>query len=91
MQGMVAGVNSIVFQFDAEFRRFSLEKSKVNNFESFHRSLESFHKLQDIPFSIFYTDPNLGDLLPINNDENYAKAISVSRPLLRLILQRKGA
>ena len=39
---------------------------------------------------IFYTDPTHGDLLPINNDENLAKAISLAKPLLRLFLQRKG-
>ena len=31
-----------------------------------------------------------GDLLPINNDGNYHKAISTASPLLRLFLQRKG-
>ena len=31
-----------------------------------------------------------GDLLPINNDDNYHKAISTASPLLRLFLQRKG-
>lgn len=46
--------------------------------------------LKDIPFVIFYTDPLHGDLLPINNDENLAKAISSAKPFLRLILQRKG-
>jgi len=77
-------------KFDAEFRRFCLDRTKMTTFEAFHTLLESFHRLQGIPFLIFYTDPIHGDLLPINNDENYAKAVSSSKPLLRLHLQRKG-
>lgn len=35
-------------------------------------------------------DPNDNDLLPINNDDNYGRAISTARPVLRVIVQRKG-
>lgn len=77
-------------QFDAEFRRFSIAKSGIVAFSAFYQRLEEFHKLNDIEFLIFYTDPSHGDLLPINNDENLAKAISSAKPFLRLILQRKG-
>ncbi|XP_029012603.1 partitioning defective 6 homolog beta isoform X2 [Betta splendens] len=37
---------------------------------------------------VCYADVH-GDLLPINNDDNYHKAISTASPLLRLFLQRK--
>ncbi|RWS03646.1 partitioning defective 6 beta-like protein [Dinothrombium tinctorium] len=77
-------------KFDAEFRRFSVERSKLQKFDDFYKLIEHFHKLFDIEFNIFYTDPNHGDLLPINNDDNFAKAISSAKPALRLIIQRKG-
>lgn len=41
-------------------------------------------------FLISYVDPRDNDLLPINNDDNFGRAISTARPLLRIILQRKG-
>lgn len=31
-----------------------------------------------------------GDLLPINNDENFHKAVSSANPLLRIIITKKG-
>jgi len=52
--------------------------------------VETFHKLSTLPFSVYYVDPIQGDLLPINNDDNLAKAITCSKSLLRLVIQRKG-
>lgn len=46
--------------------------------------------MEDIPFLISYTDPKDGDLLPINNDDNLLLALQNARPLLRVLLQRKG-
>jgi len=40
-------------------------------------------------FIVAYTD-NEGDLLPINNDENLTVAVTNARPVLRLLLERKG-
>ena len=77
-------------KLDAEFRRFSLDPNVVTTFEAFYTLLEKFHVLKDIAFLIFYEDPSHGDLLPINNDENFAKAVSMAKPFLRIILQRKG-
>jgi len=37
-----------------------------------------------------YTDPKDGDLLPINNDDNLGRAVLTAKPLLRIIIQRKG-
>lgn len=39
---------------------------------------------------ISYIDPSDNDLLPINNDDNFSRALTTARPLLRLIIQRKG-
>ena len=67
-----------------------MHRSSVAGFEAFHERLQALHKLHGVAFVVFYTDPTHGDLLPINNDENLAKAISSGKPFLRLILQRKG-
>ncbi|KRZ01766.1 Partitioning defective protein 6 [Trichinella zimbabwensis] len=76
-------------KFDAEFRRFSVDTVSAGSFEQFHKLVEQLHKLEEIPFTLCYNDPH-GDLLPINNDENYRKALETARPLLRLLIQRKG-
>lgn len=77
------------FQFESEFRRFSVNKGEVKTYEDFKTFLENLHKLNEVPFLISYTDPKDGDLLPINNDDNFIKALTV-KPLLRIIIQRKG-
>jgi partitioning defective protein 6 len=80
-------------KLDAEFRRFPVDPVSVTTFDQFYNLLAEFHLLKDIAFLIFYEDPSHGDLLPINNDENFAKAVSTvkaSGRLLRIILQRKG-
>lgn len=51
--------------------------------------IEKVHGLKNIAYTITYIDPE-GDLLPINNDDNLAKALSTARPLLRLVILRKG-
>ena len=77
-----------MFQFDAEFRRFSVTRDcKYDDFELIVREL---HFLEQMPFIITYTDPMHNDLLPINNDDNFGKALSTARPLLKLLIQRKG-
>ncbi|KAI0234719.1 Partitioning defective-like protein 6 beta [Lamellibrachia satsuma] len=77
-------------KFDAEFRRFSLDREKLTKFEDFNHLVEVVHGLPNIPFVIAYTDPKDGDLLPINNDDNFARALTIARPLLRLLVQKKG-
>ncbi|TPP56385.1 Cell polarity protein PAR6 [Fasciola gigantica] len=52
--------------------------------------LERVHHLQGIEFVVQYVEPKNADLLPINNDKNYAVALAVSKPILRILLQRKG-
>lgn len=76
-------------QFGAEFRRFSLDRSKPGRFDEFYGLLQHVHRIPNVDLLVGYADIH-GDLLPINNDDNYHKAISTASPLLRLFLQRKG-
>jgi partitioning defective protein 6 len=83
----------INLQFEAEFRRWSIKRNNENqtqSFDDFHSTIENLHKLQGTQFLISYIDPRDNDLLPINNDDNYNRALTHARPLLRLIIQRKG-
>ncbi|EDO35316.1 predicted protein, partial [Nematostella vectensis] len=76
-------------QFDAEFRRFPLDREKFKSYERFYDYVRSMHKLENIEITVWYTDMH-GDLLPINNDDNLQRALNTAKPLLRLFLQRKG-
>ncbi|XP_066529467.1 partitioning defective 6 homolog beta [Hoplias malabaricus] len=75
-------------KFGAEFRRFSLDRSKPGRFDEFYGLLQHVHRIPNVDLLVGYADVH-GDLLPINNDDNYHKAISTAAPLLRLFLQRK--
>ncbi|XP_077368845.1 partitioning defective 6 homolog beta isoform X2 [Festucalex cinctus] len=77
-------------KFGAEFRRFSLDRSKPGRFDEFYGLLQHVHRIPNVDLLVGYADVH-GDLLPINNDDNYHKAISTASPLLRLFLQRKEA
>ncbi|XP_037937809.1 partitioning defective 6 homolog gamma [Teleopsis dalmanni] len=77
-------------KFDAEFRRFSFKRhEELQTFEDFSALIEQQHRLTNIPFIILYSDPIDNDLLPINNDDNYLRALKTAKPLLRIIVQRK--
>lgn len=80
----------LLFQFAAEFRRFSISKTEASKYETFKEVVEQVHRVADIPFTISYIDPRDNDLLPINNDDNLARALLAAKPLLRLVVQRKG-
>lgn len=75
-------------KFGAEFRRFSLDRSKPGKFDEFYGLLQHVHRIPNVEVLVGYADIH-GDLLPINNDDNYHKAISTAIPLLRIFLQRK--
>ncbi|XP_078275126.1 partitioning defective 6 homolog beta-like [Rhinoraja longicauda] len=75
-------------KFGAEFRRFSLDRSKPGKFEEFYGLLQHVHRIPNVDVLVGYADIH-GDLLPINNDDNYLKAIKTAMPLLRVFLQRK--
>ncbi|KAL2084450.1 hypothetical protein ACEWY4_019968 [Coilia grayii] len=74
-------------KYGAEFRRFSLDRSKPGKFEQFHKLLLQLHRLANTPVVIAYADIQ-GDFLPINNDENFSKAVCTAHTLLRIFVQR---
>lgn len=79
-----------IFQFDAEFRRFSIDRRQTPVFETLYSTLEKLHHLPGTQFVVQYTDPRDNELLPINNDDNFTHALNVCRSILRILLQRKG-
>lgn len=78
-------------KFDAEFRRWSIKRSETHNFDGFSGLVKRLHRLDNTQFLISYIDPRDNDLLPINNDDNFGRAINIARPLLRVIIQRKDS
>ncbi|XP_053902145.1 partitioning defective 6 homolog beta [Malaclemys terrapin pileata] len=82
------GTMEVKSKFGAEFRRFSLERTKPGKFEEFYGLLQHVHKIPNVEVLVGYIDIH-GDLLPINNDDNYHKAVSTANPLLRIFIQRK--
>ncbi|XP_076813776.1 partitioning defective 6 homolog gamma-like [Clavelina lepadiformis] len=73
----------------AEFRRFPVDVTR-DSFEDFSHKLESIHHLTNFEFVITYTDPVHGDLLPINNEENFTKAKqSCMNSIMRVYVHRK--
>lgn len=79
-----------VLQFDADIIRFSMNRNEPMRYEEFGKLLAERHALgEEFSFSIWHADTD-GDLLPINNDNNLARALQAAKFLLRIFLQRKG-
>lgn len=76
-------------KFDAEFRRWGFKRTEPTTFENFSALIQQLHRLQNIQYLILYIDPRDNDLLPINNDDNFGRALKTAKPLLRIIVQRK--
>ncbi|XP_077209096.1 partitioning defective 6 homolog gamma isoform X2 [Paroedura picta] len=83
MQGKVLAI-----KFGAEFRRFSLDRYKPGKFEDFYKLILHIHHISNMEVMIGYADIH-GDLLPINNDDNFFKAVSSANPLLRIFIQKQ--
>ncbi|XP_062997397.1 partitioning defective 6 homolog alpha isoform X1 [Elgaria multicarinata webbii] len=75
-------------KFDAEFRRFAMKRSSAGGFQEFYQLIQRVHQIPCLDVLLGYTDVH-GDLLPINNDDNYHKALSSANPLLRIIIQKR--
>lgn len=76
-------------QFEAEYRRFALKRNGPGGFLEFYRLLQTIHHIPGVDVLLGYADVH-GDLLPINNDDNFHKAVSSANPLLRIIITKKG-
>lgn len=64
---------------------------EAKTFEDFYKMVErNVYNVKDIELLLSYVDPHDNDLLPINNDDNFVRALTTAKPLLRLIIQRKG-
>jgi len=80
----------LFLQFDADIIRFSMNRNEPMSYEDFGKLLAQRHDLgADFNFSIWYTDTD-GDPLPINNDNNLARALANAKCLLRIFIHRKG-
>ncbi|XP_010872097.2 par-6 family cell polarity regulator gamma b [Esox lucius] len=75
-------------KYGAEFRRFSVDRFKPGKFEEFYKLIMHVHRIANMEVMIGYADVH-GDLLPINNDDNFCKAVSTAHPLLRVFIQRQ--
>ncbi|CAI5438025.1 unnamed protein product [Caenorhabditis angaria] len=83
-------VLQIKSKFDSEWRRFSIPLNNGQvSYESFRSLVEKLHHLQSVQFTLCYNAIS-GDLLPITNDDNLRKAFESARPILRLLIQRRG-
>ncbi|KAL2079898.1 hypothetical protein ACEWY4_023691 [Coilia grayii] len=75
-------------KYGAEFRRFSVDRVKPGKFEEFYRLIMHIHRIANMEVMIGYADVH-GDLLPINNDDNFCKAVTSAHPLLRIFIQKQ--
>ncbi|CAK9825334.1 Partitioning defective 6 homolog gamma [Anthophora retusa] len=86
-----SSIVAVKSKFDADIIRFSINRNEAISYEDFRKLLTERHDIgPDLSFLIWYTDPTDGDLLPINNDNNLARALLAAKPLLRIFIQRKG-
>ncbi|KAK5902811.1 hypothetical protein CesoFtcFv8_008031 [Champsocephalus esox] len=76
-------------KFEAEYRRFALKRNGPGGFTAFYRLLQTIHRIPGVDVLLGYADVQ-GDLLPINNDDNFYKAVSLANPLLRIIITKRG-
>uniref|UniRef100_A0A3P8XQ79 Uncharacterized protein n=1 Tax=Esox lucius TaxID=8010 RepID=A0A3P8XQ79_ESOLU len=75
-------------KYGAEFRRFSLDRFNPGEFQDFYKLILCLHHLTSIDIMIGYADIQ-GALLPINNNDNFRKAVSTASTLLRIFIQRQ--
>ncbi|CAL8358445.1 unnamed protein product [Lota lota] len=85
---LAQNVVEVKSKFDAEYRRFALKRSGSGGFQEFYRLLQTVHHIPGTDLMLGYADIH-GDLLPINNDDNFHKAVSSANPLLRIIITRR--
>lgn len=60
-----------------EYRRYAVPKKDIIKFDDFFKKIQIMHRLPDTSFTIHYSDQD-GDYLPLNNDDNLARAIDTA-------------
>ncbi|XP_053596127.1 partitioning defective protein 6 [Microplitis demolitor] len=89
-----SNIVAVKSKFDADIIRFSINKNNPIGYDEFRKILAEKHELnkdeKDKNFNIRYTDPTDNDLLPINNDNNLARALLAAKSLLKIIITRNG-
>ncbi|XP_001601910.1 partitioning defective protein 6 [Nasonia vitripennis] len=86
-----SSIVAVKSKFDADIIRFSISRNESTSYDGFRKLLAERHDIgPELKFDIWYTDPTDGDLLPINNDNNLARALVAAKPLLRILIQRQG-
>ncbi|XP_034561174.1 par-6 family cell polarity regulator gamma b [Notolabrus celidotus] len=88
LRNMDCNAVEVKSKYGAEFRRFSVDRVKPGKFEEFYKLILHIHRIANMEVMIGYADIH-GDLLPINNDDNFCKAVSTAHPLLRIFIQRQ--
>lgn len=66
-----------------------MDRQRPGKFEDFYKLVVHTHHIANTEVTIGYADVH-GDLLPINNDDNFCKAVSSANPLLRVFIQKRG-
>ena len=62
----------------------------MTQFDNFYTLIEQSHKLPSgTNFTVSYTNPQTGDLLPITNDANMQMAFRTALPLLRVFVYKE--
>uniref|UniRef100_A0A667WG58 Par-6 family cell polarity regulator alpha n=1 Tax=Myripristis murdjan TaxID=586833 RepID=A0A667WG58_9TELE len=80
--------DTLLLIFEAEYRRFALKRNGPGGFQEFYHLLQTIHRIPGVDVLLGYADIH-GDLLPINNDDNFHKAVSSANPLLRIIITKR--
>ncbi|XP_061825234.2 partitioning defective 6 homolog alpha-like isoform X1 [Nerophis lumbriciformis] len=84
----MGGVVEVKSKFEAEYRRFAFKRNCPGGFQEFYSLLQTIHRIHDVDMLLGYADDS-GDLLPINNEDNFHKAVMSANPLLRIIITKK--
>ncbi|XP_076297141.1 partitioning defective protein 6 isoform X2 [Lasioglossum baleicum] len=85
-----SSIVAVKSKFDSDCIRFSINRNEPITYDDFRKSLAERHDIgPDLSFLIRYKDPtDDGEELPINNDNNLARALVTAKPLLRIIILR---
>ena len=80
----------LLSQFEFEFRRFTVNRQELTEYDKFSSLIRESHRLpDDMQFTVSYTDPRTKDHLPITNNDNLLKAFLTAMPFLRIIIYRE--